>query len=153
MLEYIGTREGVEKLTQPSKMLSYIAERPMVEVLGSHGLFSRTDEPIHLYTQKEKMDQYQGNIYSAVVSLKREDADRLCYNCAAAWIPTIRAQMVNVAQQMKLPEDDLEWFGAYHDHPEHPHCHILFYSKSRKGWLSKKGIENIRKGFVKEVLA
>lgn len=157
MLEYIGTREGVEKLNQVSDMLTYIAERPMVESwtqkFGTHGLFSKTDEPIHLYAQKKKIDEYQGNIYCAIVSLKRPDADRLCYNSASAWIPTIRAQMVNVAHQMKLREDDLEWYAAYHDHPEHPHCHILFYSKSQKGWLSKKGIENIRQGFVKEVLA
>lgn len=153
MLEYIGTREGVEKLNQVSDMLSYIAERPTVEKFGTHGLFSKTDEPIHLYSQKKKIDEYQGNIYCAIVSLKRPDADRLCYNSASAWIPTVRAQMVNAAHQMKLPEDDLEWYAAYHDHPQHPHCHILFYSKSQKGWLSKKGIEKIRQGFVKEVLA
>ena len=152
LLEYMGKREGVEKLNYPSELLSYIGERPMVEKLGEHGLFSATDEPIHLYSQKKKIDEYPGNIYTAVVSLKREDADRLCYNSASAWIPTIRAQMVNVAKQMKLPEDDLEWYSAYHDHPEHPHCHILFYSKSQKGWLTRKGIENIRQGFVKEVL-
>ena len=153
MLEYIGTREGVEKLNQVSDMLSYIAERPSVEKFGTHGLFSKSDEPIHLYSQKKKIDEYEGNIYCAIVSLKRPDADRLCYNSASAWIPTVRAQMVNAAHQMKLPEDDLEWYGAYHDHPQHPHCHILFYSKSQKGWLSKKGIEKIRQGFVKEVLA
>ena len=153
MLEYIGTREGVEKLNQVSDMLSYIGERPMVEKFGTHGLFSKTDEPISLHHQKKKIDEYDGNIYCAIVSLKREDADRLCYNSASLWIPTVRSQMVNAAHQMKLPEGDLEWYAAYHDHPQHPHCHILFYSKSQKGWLSKKGIENIRQGFVKEVLA
>jgi len=143
----------VEQLNPISDKLSYIAERPGAEKFGTHGLFSKTDDPIRLYSEKRKMNEYPGKIYDMVVSLKREDAERLCYDSASAWIPTIRSQMVNVASQLKLPEDDLEWFGAFHNKPDGVHCHVLFYSKSQKGWLTKKGIENIRKGFVKEVLA
>ena len=54
LLEYMGKREGVEKLNHPSELLSYMGERPMVEKLGEHGLFSATDEPIHLYSQKKR---------------------------------------------------------------------------------------------------
>lgn len=153
LLEYMAKREGVEKLPQMSKVLSYMGERPTVEKLGSHGLFSSADKEIRLYHEMDKLDTFDGNVYTAVVSLKREDADRLCFNSAAAWMPTIRAQMVNVASELKVPQHDLEWFAAYHDHPEHPHCHILFYSKSNKAWLTKRGIDNIKRGFMKDVLA
>lgn len=141
LLEYMAKREGVEKLPQISKVLSYMGERPMVEKLGGHGLFSDEGKEIHLYAEMDRIEKFGGNVYTAVVSLKREDADRLCYNSATAWMPTIRAQMVNIASELKVPQDDLEWFAAYHDHPEHPHCHIMFYSKSDKAWLTKRGIE------------
>jgi len=153
LLEYMAKREGVEKLPQMSKVLSYMGERPMVETLGAHGLFSDEGKEIHLYTEMEKLDRFDGNVYTAVVSLLREDADRLCYNSAATWMPTIRTQMTNIASKLRIPADDLEWFAAYHDHPDHPHCHIMLYSKSNQAWLTKKGIENIKRGFVKDVLA
>lgn len=153
LLEYMAKREGVEKLPQMSKVLSYMGERPMADMLGAHGLFSNEGKEIHLYTEMDKLEKFGGNVYTAVVSLKREDADRLCYNSATAWMPTIQAQMVNISSVLKVSQDDLEWFAAYHDHPDHPHCHIMFYSKSDKAWLSKRGIENIKRGFVKDVLA
>lgn len=153
LLEYMAKREGVEKLPQMSKVLSYMGERPTVETLDAHGLFSDEDKEIHLYTEMDKLDKFGGNVYTAVVSLLREDADRLCFNNAAAWMPTIRAQMINIASELKIPTDDLQWFAAYHDHPDHPHCHMMFYSKSNQAWLTKKGIENIKRGFVKDVLA
>lgn len=67
--KYIGTRDGVELL--PSGYMEYMAERPR-----SHGLFGDEDH-IDLDAAMQELNKYPGNIWTHIISLKREDAERL----------------------------------------------------------------------------
>mgnify|MGYP000763146590 CR=1 FL=1 len=58
-------------------LVSYIAERPSVEKLGKHGLFSQSDDKIDLDKVAEDMSNHNGIVWMHVISLKREDAERL----------------------------------------------------------------------------
>ena len=59
------------------KLVSYIAERPSVEKLGRHGLFSQTDDKIDLDAVADEVASHQGILWTHVISLRREDAERL----------------------------------------------------------------------------
>ena len=61
-----------------------MAERPGVVKLGKHGLFSQTDDPIDLEKAAEDVTNHTGYVWTHVVSLHREDAERLGYNNADA---------------------------------------------------------------------
>ena len=45
-LNYIGTRDGVEKLSEEKTYLDYIGTRPRVEKFGANGLFSDEGESL-----------------------------------------------------------------------------------------------------------
>lgn len=65
--------------------MPYMAERPGVAKMGKHGLFSQMHAPIDLEKAAEEVANHEGYIWTHVVSLHREDAERLGYNNADAW--------------------------------------------------------------------
>lgn len=135
-----------------AKLVSYMAERPGVEKLGSHGLFSQTDEKIDLDQIAEEVSNHQGTIWTHVVSLRREDAERLGYNNAKAWRDLVRRNMIQIAEAHKIDVSDLQWYAAFHNTTHHPHIHLMVYSKNPKqGWLTKKSIDDMRRLFGNDI--
>ena len=63
----------------------YMAMRPGVEKRGAHGLFNKSDEPIVLDRAANEIANHPGNVWSHVVSLRREDAIRLGYDNSERW--------------------------------------------------------------------
>ena len=92
-------------------LVSYISNRPGVEKLGSHGLFTQFDMPIDLNTVAERVANHDGVIWTEVVSLRREDAERLHFNNAEAWKNLVRRNMNEIAQAHRIKIEDLEWYG------------------------------------------
>ena len=112
-LEYIGTREGVELL--PAGYMEYMAERPR-----SHGLFGDEDN-VDMDAAMKELNEYPGNIWTHIISLKREDAERLGYDHAAQWRNLIRAHRNEIAAAMNISSSDFRWYVAFHDEGGHPH--------------------------------
>jgi hypothetical protein len=134
--------------------LDYIATRPRVErISGSHGLFGDEGSVLDLADEVRKMEAYSGNVYSVIISIKREDAERLSYNNAEKWRDMIRANKDVIAKAHGIPLDKLCWYGAFHNEKHHPHVHLMLYSKDdiNHGYLNNKGIELMRKTFGKEI--
>lgn len=134
--------------------LDYIATRPRVERIGgSHGLFSDEGSALDLTDEVSKMESYSGNVYSVIISIKREDAERLSYNNAEKWRDMLRANKDVIAKAHGIPLDKLCWYGAFHNEKHHPHVHLMLYSKDDidHGYLNNKGIELMRKTFGKEI--
>lgn len=134
--------------------LDYIATRPRVErISGSHGLFSDEGSALDLADEVRKMEAYSGNVYSVIISIKREDAERLSYNNAEKWRDMIRANKDVISKAHGIPLDKLCWYGAFHNEKHHPHVHLMIYSKDdiERGYLNNKGIELMRKTFGKEI--
>ena len=126
------------------KLVTYMAERPGVVKLGKHGLFSQTDDPINLEKAAEEVANHPGYIWTHIVSLHREDAERLGYNNADAWKSLVRRNVTTIAEAHKIPVSDLQWYAAFHNTSHHPHIHLMVYSKGQEGYLSKQSIDSLR---------
>ena len=137
----IKQNDDAEKI---GKLVTYMAERPGVIRLGKHGLFSQTDEPIDLDKAAEEVANHEGYIWTHIVSLHREDAERLGYNNADAWKSLVRRNVTTIAEAHKIPLSDLQWYAAFHDTGHHPHIHLMVYSKGQEGYLSKQSIDSLR---------
>ena len=133
------------------KLVTYMAERPGVVKLGKHGLFSQTDDPIDLDTAADNVGNHTGYIWTHIVSLHREDAERLGYNNAESWKSLIRRNVTTIAEAHKIPLSDLQWYAAFHDTGHHPHIHLMVYSKGQEGYLSKKRIDSLRSCFGNDI--
>ena len=133
------------------KLVTYMAERPGVVKLGKHGLFSQTDEPIELENAAEEVANHPGYIWTHIVSLHREDAERLGYNNAEAWKSLVRRNVTAIAEAHKIPVSDLQWYAAFHDTGHHPHIHLMVYSKGQEGYLSKQSIDSLRSAFGNDI--
>lgn len=132
----------------------YIATRPRAERIGSHGLFSSGDEPIVLSKVSEELNNHQGNVWTIIASLKREDAERLGFDNAARWKSMIGSQVCQIASNMRIPVENLKWYGAFHNEGNHPHVHIIVYSANPKeGYITKVGIDNLRSCFAQDIFA
>ncbi len=132
--------------------LKYISERPGVEKLGSNGLFTDEGIPIVLAQVQKEMNECQSNIWAHIISLHREDAERLGYNTPETWMHLLRSQRNYIAQQMRISPDNFRWYAAFHNEGHHPHIHMMAYSiDPHEAYLSPKGIENIKSSLAKEI--
>ena len=127
--------------------LKYIDERP-----GSNGLFTDEGVPIVLSQVQKEMNDHPGNIWTHIISLRREDAERLGYNTSEAWMHLLRSQRNRIAQQMKIAPENFRWYAAFHNSGSHPHVHMMAYSVDpNEAYLSTKGIETIKANLAQEI--
>ena len=127
--------------------LQYIGERP-----GSNGLFTDEGVPIVLSQVQKEMNESQSNIWTHIISLHREDAERLGYNDPDSWMHLLRSQRNMIAQQMKIAPENFRWYAAFHNEGHHPHVHMMAYSiDPKEAYLTKKGIETIKSNLAKEI--
>ena len=126
--------------------------RPGVEKRGSHGLFNEKDEPIILNQAANEIAEHKGNVWSHVVSLRREDAVRLGFDNSDAWRELVKRHISDIAKAQNIPLCNLKWYAAYHDTTHHPHIHLLVYSTNPKqGFLTKAGIDKVRSVFANDI--
>lgn len=132
---------------QRNVYLKYINERP-----GSNGLFTDEGVPIVLSQVQKEMNEHPGNIWTHIISLRREDAERLGYNTTDAWMHLLRSQRNRIAQQMKIAPENFRWYAAFHNSGNHPHVHMMAYSVDpNEAYLSTKGIETIKSNLAQEI--
>ena len=129
----------------------YIALRPRAERLGEHGLFGDNDA-VDLAAVADELDHYTGNVWTHIISLHREDAERLGYNHADAWRTLLRTHRNDIAAAMKIPPEDFRWYAAFHDEGNHPHVHMMAWSaKPNQAYLSKDGIQQIKSTLTNQI--
>ena len=134
--------------------IGYLANRPGAVKFGTHGLFSQTDEPISLERTAREIAEHSGNVWTHVVSLRRDDAQKMGYDNLNAWRELVKRQIPNIAKQTKINIANLKWYAAFHDKETNPHVHIVVYSTNeREGFLTEQGIEKIRSGFMNDIYA
>ena len=132
--------------------VGYMAMRPGVQKRGSHGLFNEKDEPIILDRVANEIANHKGNVWSHVVSLRREDAIRLGYDNSEMWRDLVKRHIADIARAQRIPLCNLKWYAAFHDTTHHPHIHLLVYSTNPKqGFLTTKGIDQIRSAFANDI--
>lgn len=134
------------------KYVSYIANRPRVEKLGDHGLFTDAGVVVDLNNVVKEVGEHDGNVWTHIISLKREDASRLGYDNVQSWMSLCQSKRNELAKAMKIDPTHLKWYAAFHNEGHHPHIHMVVYSKDTKeGYVTKKGIEDIRRIYGQEI--
>ena len=129
----------------------YIALRPRAERLGEHGLFG-DDDAVDLAAVADELDHYTGNVWTHIISLHREDAERLGYNHADAWRTLLRTHRNDIAAAMKIPPEDFRWYAAFRDEGNHPHVHMMAWSVNpNQAYLSKDGIRQIKSTLTNQI--
>lgn len=132
--------------------VGYMAMRPGVQKRGSHGLFNEKDEPIILDRVANEIANHKGNVWSHVISLRREDAIRLGYDNSEAWRQLVMRHISDIAKNQKNFIMQFKWYAAFHDTTHHPHIHLLVYSENTKeGFLTNEGINKIRSAFANDI--
>ncbi len=104
----------------------YIATRPRAERIGSHGLFTDDGVEVKLGAVSEELNRYNGNVWTVILSLRREDAERLGFGEGKRWRELLRSETPEIAENFKIPMENLQWYAAFHNESHHPHVH---------GWL------------------
>ena len=131
--------------------MKYIATRPRAERLGAYGLFGDKDG-VELDKAMAELENYTGNVWTHIISLKREDAERLGYDNARAWRNLLRAHRNDIAAAMNIPPQDFRWYAAFHDEGDHPHVHMMAWSvKPGQAYLSQDGIRQIKSKLTNDI--
>lgn len=145
---------NMDRLTNRKNYVGYLANRPGAVKFGRHGLFSQTDEEINLDKVAKEIADHKGNVWTHVVSLRRDNAQAMGYDNLNAWHDLIKRQIPNIAKNQKIDLKNLRWYAAFHDKKTNPHVHIIIYSENPKeGFLTNHGIEKIRSGFANDIYA
>lgn len=152
-VKYIATREGsVPTVSKRENYVGYLANRPGVVKFHSHGLFNESNVPLNLDKVAKEIANHAGNVWTHVVSLCREDAQKMGYDNLQAWRELVKRQIPNIAKHQKIDLANLKWYAAFHDKETNPHVHIIIYSTNeREGFLTNHGIEKIRSGFANDI--
>ena len=138
-MKYIATRDGVEILNEDAEgiYMRYIATRPRAEKHEEHGLFG-AEPHVDLEKTIQELKVHEGNVWTIIYSLRREDAARLGYDNAESWRLALLAHQNDFAEAMQIPPEHLHWYAAFHDEGEHPHIHMMLWSDDPQyGFLRK----------------
>ncbi len=150
--EFIAQALEQTPLDKRENYLDYISHRPGVQLWGEHGLFSSEGKVSVLSKVVDEVSNHTGNVWTPVVSLRREDAERLGYDNAANWQALITSLLPELAQGYKIPLKNLRWYGAFHNKEKHVHVHmIIFSSDPKEGFLSRQGIRKVKSAFAKRI--
>ena len=132
----------------------YIATRPRAERFGSHGLFTDEGVQVNLAEGSRELNEYGGNVWTAIISLRREDAERLGFDNGTRWRDMLRTQTQALSENLRIPMGHLKWFAAFHNESHHPHVHLIAYSTvESEGYLAKQGVQKLRSAFAKDIFA
>ena len=143
---------NMDRITNRENYVGYLANRPGAVKFNTHGLFSQTNESINLEKVAKEIADHGGNVWTHVVSLRRDDAQKMGYDNLKAWRDLVIRQILSIAKQSKIDMKNLRWYAAFHDKETNPHVHIIVYSTDeREGFLTNHGIEKIRSGFANDI--
>ena len=146
--------ENADEMMHSKTYADYIATRPRAERIGSHGLFTDDGVAVDLQKVSDELNAHTGNVWTAIVSLRREDAERLGYDNGSRWRDMLRSQTQTLSENLKIPMSNLRWFAAFHNESYHPHVHMIVYSTDpTEGYLSEKGLMALRSSFAKDIFA
>ena len=152
--EFIEQTEEIYSfnLDERENFVGYIANRPGVQRVGTHGLWNADGQVPVMQTAMDEVSQHEGNVWRPIISLPREDAERLGYDNVETWQNLIKSSIVDIAEGYKIKPDHLRWYAAMHVKEKHIHVHMVIFSTDPKeGYLTKQGIKQIKSALVRQV--
>ena len=110
------------------------------------------EDSVDMAAVMKELSEYSGNIWTHIISLKREDAERLGYDNAKAWRNLLRTHRNEIATAMNIPPGDFRWYAAFHDEGHHPHVHMMAWSaKPGQAYLNQEGIRKIKSELTQDI--
>ena len=152
--EFITTalEQNIEKISDKEKYLDYIANRPRVEKFDTHGLFTVGNQPLILSQVAKEVAEHTSNVWTPILSLRREDAEKFGFENAHSWKALISSKTMEFAESFKIHPDHLKWYAAFHNESHHPHVHMICYSTNpNEGYLTKAGIRKMKSALATEI--
>ena len=142
----------IEVLDQKENFIDYISHRPGVQKDGEHGLWDAHGKVKNLTRAVREVAEHTGNVWTPVIALRREDAERLGYDSAENWQALVNASICDIAKAYKIQPDNLRWYAAFHQKPNQVHIHmILFSADPKEGYLTKEGIRQVKSAFARRI--
>ena len=139
----------MQELQSEEGYLHYIATRPGAEKHSAHGLFGR-EAHTDLDAAMRDLTSRDGNVWTIIYSLHREDAERLGYNNAAAWRKLLVSQQNKFAEAFHIPASALHWYAAYHDADTHPHIHMMVWT-DQEAVLKRDAVVKLRSAMTNSI--
>lgn len=147
-----AVEDNADEIGSAKTYADYIATRPRAQRFGSHGLFTSEGVQVQLEKVSEELNRHDGNVWTAIISLRREDAERLGFNAGERWRDMLRTQTQVLSDEFHIPLTNLRWFAAFHNESHHPHVHLMVYTANgNSGYLAPEGVEHIRSALAKEI--
>lgn len=144
--------QNLDLVAKKENYVDYIANRPRVERIGEHGLFTDAGKPVVLAKVQDEMADHKGPVWTHVISLRREDAARFGYDSAEQWMALLRSKRAILCKHMKIDSANLRWYAAFHNERHHPHVHLMVYSaKDNDGFLTETSIEAMRSELAHDI--
>lgn len=144
--------QNLNLVARKENYVDYIANRPRVERVGEHGLFTDAGKPVVLAKVQDEVANHKGPVWTHVISLRREDAVRLGYDSAGQWMALLRSKRAMLCKHMKIDSANLRWYAAFHNEVHHPHVHLMVYSaKDNDGFLTEPSIEAMRSELAHDI--
>ena len=142
----------IEALDQKENFIDYISHRPGVQKDGEHGLWDANGKVKNLAQAVREVAEHTGNVWTPVVALRREDAERLGYDNAENWQALVNASICDIAKAYKIRPENLRWYAAFHRKPKQVHIHMIVFSTDpREGYLTKEGIRQVKSAFARRI--
>ena len=150
-MKYIATRDGVEILNEDAEgiYMRYIATRPRAEKHEGHGLFG-AEPHVDLEKTIQELKAHEGNVWTIIYSLRREDAARLGYDNAESWRLALLAHQNDFAEAIQIPPEYLHWYAAFHDEGEHPHIHMMVWT-DQETVLKRDAVVKLRSAMTNSI--
>ena len=152
--EFIEQTEEIYSsgIDERENFIGYIANRPGVKKIKEHGLWNADGQVPVMQTVMDEVSHHEGNVWRPIISLPREDAERLGYDRVEAWQNLIKSSLIDIAEGYKIKPDHLRWYAAMHMKEKHIHVHMIIFSTDPKeGYLTKQGIKQIKSALVRQV--
>ncbi|WP_294852378.1 MobP3 family relaxase [uncultured Oscillibacter sp.] len=143
----------IDQLDKRENFVDYVAHRPGVQTGDAeHGLWNADGKVPVLDQVVHEVANHPGNVWTPVVSLRREDAERLGYADAENWRALVNSCIGEIADGYKIHPDHLHWYAAFHEKEKHVHIHMIIMSTDPKeGYLTKQGIRDIKSAFARQI--
>ena len=141
-----------EPMSRMENYLDYVSHRPGVQLNGEHGLWCAGGKVCNLSQAVREVAEYTGSVWTPVVAIRREDAERLGYNDAESWRLLVCACAPEIARGYKIPLEHLRWYAAFHRKEDSVHIHmVVFSSDPKEGYLTKQGIQQVKSAFGRRI--
>ena len=141
-----------EPMSRLENYLDYVSHRPGVQMDGEHGLWCAGGKVRNLSQAVREVAEHTGSVWTPVVAIRREDAERLGYNDAESWRQLVCACAPEIARGYKIPLEHLHWYAAFHRKEDSVHIHmVVFSSDPKEGYLTRQGIQQVKSAFGRRI--